>query len=99
MGEHRKEVHANITEQKGEAGTETLQFLEDRAKAADEEMKVDGLEDVDEFGVPVNAGKDDIEREDGPNGAYDNPFPIDEEDYLNTMKWYDRKEDGDDLEA
>jgi len=52
----------------------------------------------DAFGVPKAAGKDDIPREEGPNGAYDIPFPVDEEDYLNTMKWYDRKEDGDDLE-
>jgi len=52
----------------------------------------------DHWGVPRDIGKDDIPREDHPNGAYDNPFPVDEEDYLNMQKWYDRKEDGDDVE-
>jgi len=35
------------------------------------------------YGVPKDI-KSEIEDEEGPNGAYDTPFPIDKEDFLNT---------------
>ena len=84
-----KETKVEKKKEKKDEHKEEVKKVED-----DEEMK----SGVDEWGVPKDIGKDDMPHQEGPNGAYNNPFPVNEEDYQNTSKWYDRKEDGEDLE-